>query len=135
MTTSKFMLSAAIAAASFCIPVSAALADTGFYTAAQADSGHDLFNNHCAECHRPDLTGAMGPALIGTPFKQHWGGQTVESLYTFEHTKMPATNPGSLPGKEIMAITAYILKRNGLPAGSAELDQATAKKLTIPGGQ
>jgi hypothetical protein len=31
-----------------------------------------------------------------------------------------------------MAITAYILKRNGLPAGTTMLDASTAPKLTIP---
>ncbi len=113
-------------------PVGAAAATRGFYTTAQADTGHDAFNNHCAECHRPDLTGAMGPALIGAPFFQHWGGQTVEALYQFEHTKMPATNPGSLPPDQVMAITAYILKRNGLPAGLTTLDETAAKQLTLP---
>lgn len=113
-------------------PAAAATPPQGFFTAAQADTGHDAFNNHCAECHRPDLTGAMGPALIGTPFFQHWGGRTVEALYQFEHTKMPATNPGSLPPDQVLAITAYILKRNGLPAGSTFLDEAAAKQLTLP---
>lgn len=114
------------------LPVASASAAEGFYTDEQATTGHQAFNNHCAECHRPDLTGAMGPALIGTPFAQHWGGKTVEQLYQFEHQKMPATNPGSLPDEQIMAITAYILKRNGLPAGTAALDDKTAPTLTIP---
>ncbi len=113
-------------------PVAAATPPHGFYTTAQAEAGHDAFNNHCAECHRPDLTGAMGPALIGRPFFQHWGGQTVEALYQFEHTRMPATNPGSLPPDQVLAITAYILKRNGLPAGSTILDEAAAKQFTLP---
>lgn len=112
--------------------IAPAATPTGFYTDQQAETGHDAFNNHCAECHRPDLTGAMGPALIGQPFFQHWGGQTVEALYQFEHTKMPATNPGSLPADQVMAITAYILKRNGLPAGSTTLDEAAAKQLALP---
>lgn len=107
-------------------------AGMSWYTVSQANQGHQLFNNHCAECHRPDLTGAIGPALVGTPFWQHWGGQSVEALFNFEHTKMPATNPGSLPGDEVMAITAYILKRNALPAGSEAIDQARAKTLILP---
>jgi len=40
--------------------------------------------------------------------------------------------PGSLPADQVMAITAYILKRNGLPAGTTVLDASTAPKLTIP---
>jgi len=30
---------------------------TGWFQQAQAEQGHQLFNNYCAECHRPDLTG------------------------------------------------------------------------------
>lgn len=33
------------------------IANDGWYTADQADRGHQDFNNHCAQCHRPDLTG------------------------------------------------------------------------------
>ena len=40
----------------------------GWYTQDQASHGHLLFNNYCAECHRPDLTGAIGPALKGKDF-------------------------------------------------------------------
>jgi mono/diheme cytochrome c family protein len=43
-------------------------ATTGWFQQAQADQGHQLFNNYCAQCHRPDLTGALGPALKGQPF-------------------------------------------------------------------
>lgn len=114
------------------VAATAAPAAQGYYTDKQAETGHDAFNNHCAECHRPDLTGAMGPALIGTPFFQHWGGKTIEVLYQFEHTKMPATNPGSLPGDQVMAITAYILKRNGLPSGQTALDETVAKQVKLP---
>ncbi len=111
---------------------SAQAADTSWYAATQAEQGRQLFNNHCAECHRPDLTGAIGPALVGTPFWQHWGGKNVEALFNFEHTKMPATNPGSLPADEVMAITAYILKRNALPAGNAPLNKKRATTLVLP---
>ena len=130
MTTRIALMAAVVVATATAIPMRAQAQD-GWYTSAQAEQGHGLFNNHCAECHRPDLTGAMGPALVGTPFWQHWGGQTVEALYNFEHTKMPATNPGSLPADQVMAITAYILKRNQLPAGSKALSQASAKSLVI----
>ena len=126
----RMMLLAALASAA----MTPAYADTGkgWYTQKQADDGHMLFNNHCAECHRPDLTGAMGPALKGASFLKSWGGQSVESLFTFEHEKMPATNPGSLPKDEVMAITAYILSKNGEPAGQVALDEAQAKTLTLP---
>ena len=37
----------------------------GWYTPQQAQQGQQYFNNYCAQCHRPDLTGAAGPALTG----------------------------------------------------------------------
>ena len=99
----------------------AARAEDGWYTQAQADLGHQLFNNYCAECHRPDLSGAMGPALVGKTFQDKWGGKTLGDLYAFEHEKMPATNPGSIPPDHLWEITAYILEKNAFKAGTAEL--------------
>ena len=69
-------------------------ADTGWYSDAQAQQGHQLFNNLCAQCHRPDLTGALGPPLVGPAFLQHWGNKPLSELYDFEHSQMPAVNPG-----------------------------------------
>jgi hypothetical protein len=80
----------------------------------------------------PVLTGAAGPALVGTPFKQHWGGQPVGNLFSFEHKNMPANEPGSLSDDQDWAITAYILSRNGLKPGTAELGKASAARI-IPG--
>lgn len=104
----------------------------GWYSKDQADKGMLVFNNNCAQCHRPDLTGAMGPALKGKTFKSRWGGKSVEDLFTFEHDKMPAVNPGSMPKDQIMLITAYLLQKNGLPAGKQPLTEDRAKTLTIP---
>jgi mono/diheme cytochrome c family protein len=103
----------------------------GWYTAAQAEAGQMLFNNYCAECHRPDLTGADGPALKGAAFLKTFGGQPLSDLYGIEHTTMPAVNPGSLPDAIVLPITAFILEQNGLPAGEAPLDKATLSR-TLP---
>ena len=75
----------------------AAAATEGWFTEAQATQGHQLFNNQCAECHRPDLTGAAGPALVGPTFLAKWGNKPLSDLYSFEHQNMPANNPGSAP--------------------------------------
>jgi S-disulfanyl-L-cysteine oxidoreductase SoxD len=99
--------------------------DTGWYTQEQATRGHQLFNNFCAQCHRPDLTGAAGPALIGDAFLKKWSNKPLDELFTFEHTNMPATNPGSLPDDTVWAITAYILQKNDFPAGPVILSQPT----------
>ena len=106
--------------------------DNGWYTQDQATRGHQLFNNYCAQCHMPDLTGAAGPALVGDAFRKDWGNKPLGDLFSFEHSKMPATNPGSLPDDTMWTITAYILQKNGLPAGPVALTQPTAANRTIP---
>ncbi len=106
----------------------------GAFTSAQADKGHQLFNNHCAECHRPDLSGALGPALKGPTFTKKWGGKSVEDFYQFAHANMPANSPGSLPPDQMLAITAYILKKNGVAPGSTTLTEAAAKQMKMPDG-
>jgi mono/diheme cytochrome c family protein len=126
------MLRSATLAAMLFLTVPAS-AEEGLYTDAQADKGHTAYNNYCAQCHRPDLKGALGPALIGDKFQASWGGKKVGDYYTYQHTKMPAANPGSTPAEVDWQITAYILKRNGYPAGAKDIgpdsaDQVIAKK-------
>ena len=106
----------------------ATAADEGWYTQAQATQGHQFFNNQCAQCHRPDLKGAAGPALIGPTFLAKWGNKPLSDLYQFEHQNMPATNPGSVPPDQLRAITAYILQKNGFPAGNSPLDKSEASR-------
>lgn len=103
-----------------------AAGEAGWYTRPQATQGHQLFNNYCAQCHRPDLSGAAGPALIGSAFLQQWEGKPLGDLYNFEHSNMPADNPGSVPADRLWNITAYILQKNGFPAGTIALSQTTA---------
>jgi S-disulfanyl-L-cysteine oxidoreductase SoxD len=103
-----------------------AAAGNGWYTQAQAARGQQLFNNYCAQCHRPDLTGAEGPALLGDAFLKQWSNKPLGDLVSYEHSNMPANNPGSVPPDTLWAITAYILQKNGLPAGSVDLSQPTA---------
>lgn len=107
--------------------------DGGWYTQEQATRGHQLFNNFCAQCHRPDLTGAAGPALVGDAFLKKWSSKPLGDLFTFEHTNMPATNPGSLPDDTMWSITAYILQKNGFAAGPAALGQQTGANRTLAG--
>jgi S-disulfanyl-L-cysteine oxidoreductase SoxD len=102
----------------------------GWYTADQAAHGHITFNSYCAECHRPDLKGALGPALVGDPFLSQWINKPLGNLFEFEHTKMPANNPGSVPDEKMWNITAYILQKNGFPVGTTPLGvQSAARTL------
>ena len=104
----------------------------GWYTAAQAEQGHELFDNLCAQCHRPDLTGAMGPALVGDAFRQRWANRPLGDLFDFEHSQMPAVNPGSVPDEQMWPITAYILQKNGFLPGQTALGPDTGAKRVLP---
>jgi S-disulfanyl-L-cysteine oxidoreductase SoxD len=103
----------------------------GWYTPEQAQQGQQYFNNYCAQCHRPDLTGAEGPALIGDAFLKQWTNKPLGNLFGFEHSKMPATNPGSLPDDTMWTITAFVLQKNGFPSGSVALNQQTGAKRAL----
>ena len=100
----------------------------GWYTPDQAAHGHIVFNSYCAQCHRPDLTGALGPALIGNAFLEAWLNKPLGDLYDFEHTKMPANNPGSVPEDKLWTITAFLLQKNGFAAGSTPLGARAASR-------
>jgi mono/diheme cytochrome c family protein len=107
----------------------------GWYSPEQAAAGHITFNSYCAQCHRPDLKGALGPALIGDAFLQTWLNKPVGDLFTFAHSKMPANNPGSVPEDKMWNIMAYILQKNGFSAGSTPLSaQAESRLLVKPSG-
>ena len=121
----------ALVGASFAKAQQTSQATTGWFQQAQADQGHQLFNNYCAECHRPDLTGALGPALKGSAFLNKWTGKPLMALYGFEHSKMPANSPDSLPDADYITITAYILQQNGYAAGSAPLNRVMIGR-TLP---
>lgn len=109
----------------------AAADDSGWYAQSQATSGHQLFNNYCAQCHRPDLTGAAGPALVGDAFLQKWINKPLGDLFSFEHANMPASNPGSLPEDTVWTITAYILQKNGFPPGASALSESSGANRTL----
>lgn len=102
-------------------------AGAGPLTRAQAENGQVVYNDYCAECHRPDLTGAFGPALTGEAFKAQWQGRPVSDLRDWIRANMPPNAPGTLPDDQLDPILAWILFRNGVAPGSRPLDAETAK--------
>lgn len=97
------------------------------YTEAQATRGGEVFVRLCAECHTTvDMSGA--------DFRVNWNTRSVLDLFTLITTTMPDNNPGGLSRGEYTDVTAYILKLNGIPAGSDPLvaDSAAMSKATLP---
>jgi mono/diheme cytochrome c family protein len=120
--TALVLLSALVSA----IAVTGALAAMGPFTKQQAENGQGTFNNYCAECHRPDLTGALGPSLVSNAFKQKWEGKPVSDLRDWIYAHMPQNAPGSLPDDKLDPIVAWILLKNGVQPGEQPLSKGSA---------
>ncbi len=129
--TFAFLLAAGMVAAS-------TAARAAGYTSAQATSGATLYAAKCLQCHGANLQGGAGPALIGSAFQTSMNGSYTDAgkLEDFIHRQMPANAPGSLSPQQALAVTAYLLDRNGFHAGSAALTVADAGsvKLARSGG-
>jgi mono/diheme cytochrome c family protein len=114
-STSRILSGVVLTASIVTLPLTAT-AEDGWYTKAQAKAGDTLYSTYCAQCHRTDLSGAMGPALKGKKFLSHY--KTGTDLYHYTQKTMPPTNPGSVPKQHLDKIMAFILSENGLPGGA-----------------
>ena len=91
----------------------------GVYAESQSLQGKNNFAANCSECHGDELTGIEGPALKGDSFMSHWGGESLNALFT----RMKTMPPGSekLTEEVYLTILAHILDANAFPAGTEEL--------------
>lgn len=71
------------------------------YLPAKAAAGAQAYKKTCASCHGATLEGGMGPALVGKPFWQTYGGKKVSTLWSSVHTQMPMMAPNSIPGEKL----------------------------------
>lgn len=86
----------------------------GIFTAAQADRGAGLFDQHCARCH--SIQEFTGPA-----FNTVWAGTPASALFLRIANTMPMDQPGSLGTEQTTALLAHILDSNGMPSGNQPL--------------
>jgi mono/diheme cytochrome c family protein len=98
-----------------------------YYTAAQAAQGARLYAVNCSRCHGVDLLGTSAPPLVGPKFRRRW---PIRTLYRFTSRQMPADRRGSLTPAAYSAILAFLLQRNGHPAGAEALTAARASAIT-----
>jgi hypothetical protein len=100
---------------------------SGVYSGAQAQSGEDLYGSTClGGCH--SLSSHRGIA-----FRHRWEGHSVFELYQLINDQMPNDDPGSLSSEQSLQLVAYLLKANGMPAGTEALssDATALKKIKI----
>jgi mono/diheme cytochrome c family protein len=103
----------------------------GVFSKAQAERGHGIYGDECADCHGENLEtgGDNGPALAGDGFKDEWNNKSLGDLFAMMSTKMPQSNPGSLKKTDYADLMAYILSENDFPAGAKDLDEAATKQI------
>jgi polar amino acid transport system substrate-binding protein len=101
------------------------------YTDAQATAGATVFANSCAGCHGQNLEGVSGPPLAGQTFVKNWQGKSADDLFYIISHNMPADNPGSLKPDQYVDVLAFILQKNGYPAGSTPLDPSKLTQILI----
>lgn len=104
----------------------------GVFSEDQAQRGRISYNKSCSGCHRPDLSG-FEAVLKGQQFMDHWGQDSVDSLFSNIKRSMPRNDPGSLDSPTYVDIVSYILQQNGFPSGTSELKAESLKDVRITG--
>lgn len=112
-------------------PVSVHAQSRGAYTGAQARYGASVYTQKCSVCHGANLQGETGTALTGPTFSQAYGTGTAAQLYDFISRQMPQDAPGSLTQQQYLDVTAYILSKNGLPAGDAPMSVGSLGQVRL----
>jgi alcohol dehydrogenase (cytochrome c) len=130
MNARSISVTAALGLASAASFSSSALAqERATYSLDQAAAGRVVYAQSCAECHRDDMTGSFeAPALAGPNFLSFWGGRPIDELIEMV-SLMPPTQVLSLGEETYADLVAYILSRNGVPAGGAPLTFASTGQL------
>jgi len=107
-------------------------APPALYTTAQATAGAPVYAQNCAMCHGADLKGVAGPALVGPGFPAAGTAATIGSVFTVLAEQMPAGQPGSLTHAQYADLMAYVLSKNGYPAGATALDYTASLSSKTP---
>jgi cytochrome c len=118
---------------------------SGIYSEAQARRGEEAYKMQCTYCHQPDLSGGFfdngtgrapalaGPKAFDSSFLDRWRDQTVGEFIATIAATMPQTKPASLPVQTYIDIAAFLMSKNGVPAGAADLpaDVPTLQEIAI----
>jgi mono/diheme cytochrome c family protein len=105
------------------------------YTEEQAARGKTAYIDNCSGCHGTSLGGGGEiPSLAGKGFREHWFVGSPAPFFEYIHTSMPQQDPGSLEPQTYADIASYLMSRNKVPAGDAELppDDASLANITLP---
>lgn len=107
------------------------------YTVEQAHRGGEIYARSCAMCHGADLAGTYEISPLKGRFLANWNHAPVGRLYDYVSRAMPQMAPGSLSPDQNVAVVAYLLQQNGMPAGPKPLphDGKALDAITIERAQ
>ena len=86
----------------------------------------------CQSCHGATLQGGMGARGCGQAILASLWGQKVSTLWSSVHTQMPMMAPNSVPSKNSVNNMAFLLQKNGVPAGARPLDDMVNLSKALP---
>ena len=103
----------------------------GVYTTEQAERGAPLYAERCSECHGEGLQGddvfpAAHRQRLPLGLERYERGGFLERIVI----SMPEEDPRSMSAQQKADVLAFVLQRNEIPAGDAEL--ASSKKELSP---
>ena len=104
----------------------------GVYTKAQADGAKAQFDKICAECHPftvAEKKKIKDIPLGDEPFFENWEGRALSEIVTTVVLTMPNDGSAVVSDEEALDLVAYILQKNGFPAGSSPLTTTTASAV------
>jgi cytochrome c5 len=137
--SSTFRMAAAASLAAWAIAIGAVVGqpsaaappqkstNDGIYSKAQADGAKAQYEKICAECHPFSDAEKKKPkdiALGGETFFQTWTGRSVGEMVTTITLTMPNDGSAVVSREEALNLVAFILQKNGYPAGTTPLDKA-----------
>jgi len=106
-----------------------------------AADGEVLFRLHCQICHGPSGRGASAEELAGSsePLTSETPDKTIGSywpyattLFDFIRRAKPMGAPGSLTNDEVYALSAYLLRLNGVIDAAQEMNAGTLPAVRMP---
>lgn len=137
MVLSRFRNAAAASVAVWVFAVGAVVAtpvapsvqkstNDGVYSKAQADGAKAQFDKICAECHPFSDAEKKKPKdvpLGGETFFQNWAGRSLGEMSSTIALTMPNDGSAVVSEEEARNLVAFILQKNGFPAGKQPLDK------------
>jgi len=106
-----------------------------------AATGSQIYEANCRACHGERGQGGISDALVGgrgslagsnpqQTIGSYWPYATT--LFDYVRRAMPYQSPGSLTNEQVYAVTAYLLKLNGVIGENDRMDAKTLPTVRMP---